>query len=260
MHTIAVITPVHNASSFIAQCIRSVARSVTMGKFAIEHIIVDDASTDHSWETIQSFAHLEHVRTHRLDHRSGAGHARNFAVSCAQADYVFCLDADDVLFQNSLHTLYQAIQASGREWVYGDFLRCEEDLTYRMGDDYYGHAFVSAPQLLTSLFTGEHFFQQNCLYHKTLFDSVGGFDESLDGAQDFDLFVRFALQGETPLYVPGPLYLHRFHPTNMSKISGREGNLSAHKDDVRRFYAKYQTHLSLVISPEDQQKIELYLQ
>ena len=43
---VSVITPVYNGVEHIAACIASVAASVTCGRIAVEHIIIDDSSTD----------------------------------------------------------------------------------------------------------------------------------------------------------------------------------------------------------------------
>ena len=46
MKKIAVITPVFNGERFIAECIKSVDLAITGNDFVIEHVIVDDGSTD----------------------------------------------------------------------------------------------------------------------------------------------------------------------------------------------------------------------
>lgn len=259
MHSLAIITPVYNGASYIVDCIQSVIQSIRDDDVSIEHVLIDDASTDASYTVMQSMQHLPHIKLLQNISRFGAGHARNIAVSETSAEYIFCLDADDVIFQQSLYILSQALRKTTSGWVYGDFLRSDERLTYRIGDDYYGHAFTDREALLTSLFTGEHFFQQNSMYTRSLFDTVGGFDATLDGAQDFDLCVRFALHGVLPVYVPGPLYMHRFHANNMSKLSGREGNVLKHRDDVRRFFTKYERALTHTLSLPALTKIHTYL-
>lgn len=238
MKKIAVITPVFNGEKFIADCIRSVLRSNTNDEFSVEHTVIDDGSTDTTWEVIGQTS-APNLKKLRVDKNVGSSASRNFAIKQTDADYIFCLDADDIIFQNSLKLLAEAINKHNKDWIYGDFLRTDENLRYQIGQDYYGHHFKSAADFLSSVFAGEHFLQQNCIYSKKLFDSVGGFDESMKVCEDLDLFIRFALKGYCPVYVPGPLYLHRFHQDNVSKATGRENNLEVHREDVKKLHDKY---------------------
>lgn len=258
MKKIAVITPVFNAEQYVLDCVHSVANSISNEQFAIEHILVDDCSTDTSWEIINQVG-LPHLKPFQLNTRSGASAARNFGVRQTDADYLFCLDADDVIFQNSLRYLFDQIERDGIDWVYGDFLRTNETLEYLQGGDYYGNEFKSPSEALTGMLTGWHFFQQNCMYTKSLFDAVGGFDETLGAAQDFDLFVRFLIKGSLPTHVRSPLYLHRFHASNLSKSSGRENNADAHNADIKRFYLKYKDSLQEILTDDQLHAIERHI-
>jgi len=258
MNKIAVVTPVYNGEKFIKDCLQSVALSVMGENLTLEHIVIDDGSTDRTWEILQQIQ-LPHLRIFRLKENHGGSTARNLAVAKTQADWLFCLDADDVLFQNSLRSLFRFAQEKKAEWVYGDFLRTNENLTYLPGQDYYGYQFSSPSELLTSMFIGEHFFQQNCLYTRQAFETAGGFDESARHFEDFSLFTRFALKGYLPYYFPGPLYLHRFHPHNLSKQLGRENNFEAHRQDIYYLYQKYKTELKKVLSPSQIEKVEEFL-
>ena len=255
---ISVITPVYNGEKFINECLQSVAYSIKSDKFIVEHILVNDCSTDRSWGIIQS-CNLPGVKSFRLEKNSGTSTARNFGVSQTDADLIFCLDQDDVLFQNSLKSLFEYMEERNTEWVYGDFLRVDKNLTYILGEDYYGHQFSHASELLTAIFLGEHFFQQNSLYTKALFEKCGRFDKDILTYQDLDLFIRFALDGVTPTYVPGPLYLHRLHGNNLSKVSGREGNLVAHKEDLKTLYATYEKSLEKMVTTSQLKRIKMFL-
>jgi glycosyltransferase involved in cell wall biosynthesis len=254
---IAVVTPVYNGEKFIKDCIDSVFHSIKGTSFTIEHILVDDFSTDRSWGIMQSNS-AEGIKAFRLETNIGSSGARNFGVAQTDADFIFCLDQDDVLFQSSLKTLFEYMEEKRTEWVYGDFLRADKNLSYLVGEDYYGHQFSNVSELLTAIFLGEHFFQQNSLYTKELFEKVGGFDKDILTYQDLDLFIRFALQGVTPLYVSGPLYMHRFHRDNFSKISGREGNLLAHKQDLKTLYSVYEESLKSTLAASQIEKILIF--
>lgn len=258
MKKIAVITPVYNGEKFIADCLQSVALARNSQDFSIEHILVDDFSTDHSWGLMQSYEKAG-VKVFRLEKNSGSSSARNFGVAKTDAEYIFCLDQDDVLFQNSLKTLFESSQAKNVSWVYGDFLRSDKNLSYKRGDDYIGYQFKNSAELLTSIFLGEHFFQQNSLYTKDLFEKSGGFDKNILTYQDLDLFIRFALSGEAPFYVPGPLYIHRLHENNLSKVSGREENHAAHKEDLKKLYRVYEDALKRSVSTVQIERITSFL-
>lgn len=238
MKKIAVITPVFNGEKFIADCIQSVLLSHTNEKFSVEHTVIDDGSTDNTWEALHKIS-APNLKKLRMDHNIGSSASRNFAIKHTDADYIFCLDADDIIFQNSLGVLFETMHKYKADWVYGDFLRADENLRYLVGDDYYGHHFKNSSDILSSIFSGEHFFQQNCMYSKKFFDAAGSFDESMKVCEDLDLFIRFALKGYCPVYVPGPLYLHRFHQDNVSKATGRENNLEVHREDVKKLHDKY---------------------
>lgn len=258
MNKIAVITPVYNSENFIKQCLSSVALSNIDG-FSLEHIVVDDGSTDHSWEIIQA-TRSPYLKIFHLDKNSGGSIARNFGIKQTDADWLFCLDADDVIFQNSLKSLWELSKKQSADWIYGDFIRTNENLGYLIGEDYYGFDFSSPAQLLTSMLLGEHFFQQNCFYHRNLFESVDGFDENKKHAQDFDLFLRFTIKNILPKYYPCPLYLHRFHPDNLSKKSGREYDFEKHKEDIGNLYREYESEIKKILHREQLDRINTFLQ
>lgn len=89
--------PMYNAQRFLAQAIESIL-SQTYQDF--ELIIVDDASTDRSWEIARNYALLspQKVRTVRLPKTlNGSGDpATNVGVRLAKGAYIAKMDADDV--------------------------------------------------------------------------------------------------------------------------------------------------------------------
>lgn len=92
---VSVIVPMHNVQEYIAECIQSV---LTQSLKDLELIIVDDASTDDSYEVAARSA-LEdpRVRLVHLSENIGQGFARNKALDTARGEYVWFLDADDTL-------------------------------------------------------------------------------------------------------------------------------------------------------------------
>jgi glycosyltransferase involved in cell wall biosynthesis len=215
--SISVITASYNRKHFIDNCIKSVQNCIILDvPLTIEHIIVDDASSDGTADHIeQSYPHVKLIR---LPQNSGPSAARNIGCQSAQGEYIFILDSDDVLLQTSLLRLYTSVVTQDTYiWAYGDFLKVNSDLSYQIGEDYYGFQFTSIDSMLSSIFSGQHFMQHSALFPKSLFQNVGGYDPDIRMAEDLDLFIRFIKSGKLPLYVPVTTHLHRTHDNNLSK-------------------------------------------
>lgn len=103
---VSVIIPVYKVEKYIRLCIQSVLDQDCKG-FNIECIIVDDASPDKSMDIVQelideyqgntiSFIVLRH------DVNRGLSAARNTGIKAATGDYLFFIDSDDHIFENTL--------------------------------------------------------------------------------------------------------------------------------------------------------------
>jgi len=95
--TVSVIMPVYNAGEFIVEAIESILNQ-TYKNF--EFIIVDDGSTDNSWQIIQKFQkrHPRLIKTYRLNKQTNyAGNgATNHGLKFAKGEFIVRMDADDI--------------------------------------------------------------------------------------------------------------------------------------------------------------------
>jgi len=256
MTRVSVITPAFNAALFIKECVQSVAASVTLGRFEVEQIVVEDGSTDSTKNLLQNMAQPR-LKMVYLDKNSGQSLARNAGVTASQGDYLFFLDADDVLFGSSLLRLVTTARRRRAAWVYGDFVRGDAQMRYSVGEDYYGWQFRNPESVLEAMYTGKHFFQQCSLYGREVFDRVGGFDPELRMAEDFELATKLLLAGVLPGYIPGPLYMHRNHGSNLSVEHAADRE--RHRQDVARLYAKYQHQIKAAVGGTGTRRIGEYL-
>lgn len=219
---ISVITPVYNGADYVAECMASVARSRTSKHVTVEHILVDDGSTDGTIAAIERAAacYTYPHRLLRIPHAGKPAHVRNRGIEAARGKYIFCLDHDDALLHNTLQYLAEALeasmQASMTEIVYGDFLRCDGNMSYIVGADYCGRNYADVHEALYSLFKGEHFYQHSFMFSKRLWQQVGGYDEAITFGEDFDLCVRLILGGHIPAHLPITTHLHRNHANSMT--------------------------------------------
>lgn len=102
--TVAVLT--HNEAHRIQQCLRSAA-------FADQLVVVDSGSTDNTVELARQCG----AQVHEYTDWQGFAVQRNRLISHASGDYIFFLDADEVMTPAFAQEL-QAIVASGRQGVW----------------------------------------------------------------------------------------------------------------------------------------------
>ena len=88
-----------------------------------ELIIVDDDSSDGSWEIVQAFSD-QRIRTFRLPQNCGVTFARNFAVELADCEHLAFLDADDIAVPRRLEIQVGYLSSRGslgavvsRAWI-----------------------------------------------------------------------------------------------------------------------------------------------
>lgn len=256
---VSVITPVYNGSAHVGACIDSVARSLTFGQISIEHILVDDGSTDRTLAVIEeALAALpggaHHISVLRISHSGKPACARNRALEVARGKYIFCLDHDDLLLQNTLRYLANHLESTGAEVAYGDFLRFNDSEGYEIGRDYYGWPHEDGRAALYSMFRGDHFYQHSFMFTRRLFEAVGGYDETITYGEDLDLCTRFILAGHLPAHLPITTHIHRNHARN---LTGHYAHRStAWLAEWRAHYDKYRGELGRHLTPAQIEDIE----
>lgn len=109
MKMISVVVPCHNVSQYLGKCIEQLLCQ-TLGRDAIEIILVDDASTDYgaTWNVIVEYEHKfpETIIAVSLTQNMRQGGARNVGASYASGEYLMFCDADDWLLEEALKRCY----------------------------------------------------------------------------------------------------------------------------------------------------------
>lgn len=87
----------YNAGKFIGDCIRSIFNQ-NLAEEDFEIIVIDDGSTDDSKDIVKQFASVKYF----YQENRGQSSARNVGIAKATGQYLCFIDADDMLFPNSL--------------------------------------------------------------------------------------------------------------------------------------------------------------
>ncbi|RDV26576.1 glycosyltransferase [Alteromonas aestuariivivens] len=128
--TVSIIIPCFNAEKTLATALRSLCEQ-TYRK--IEVILVNDASTDNTFEVIQQFmAKDNRIRYIELPHNRGAYEARNVGLSKAKGSLITTHDADDWSHPEKIALQVKALRYNRKAIAcLSHWVRCDSELNFK---------------------------------------------------------------------------------------------------------------------------------
>ncbi|EGR0171512.1 glycosyltransferase family 2 protein [Vibrio alginolyticus] len=133
---VSIIMPSYNSDGTILESIQSVL-SQTYKNW--ELIIVDDRSTDNTWQVIQTYADkYDNIRVYQNKENLGAGASRNFAIKKAKGRFIAFLDSDDLWTEDKLAEQIPFMLENNYPLTYTHYSRftSEEDLSVVTAPEY----------------------------------------------------------------------------------------------------------------------------
>lgn len=268
---ISILIPVYNVKGeYLRECIESVLKQ-SYENFEI--CIVDDASSDK--ETLAALKEYEKNEKIRIKHRKKNGHisrASNDALEMAKGEFVALLDNDDLLAKNALYEVVKVLNENKKL----DFIYSDEDKINLDGDRCEPHFKPDfSPDTLLSM----NYICHLSVIRTSLVRKVGGFTVGLEGAQDYDLFLRLVENTKKIYHIHKVLYHWRMIPGSTSleienkqyaddngikaieaalKRRGLDGRVE--KDTMTQFYKvsykfKKEPMVSILIPTKDHAKV-----
>lgn len=105
---VSVIMPVYNTKDFVWEAIESILNQ-TFKEF--EFIIVDDWSTDWSYEICEEYAKKDNrIRLYKNEKNSWVAYTKNRLIGLTTTNYLASQDSDDVSTQNRLKLEYEFLE------------------------------------------------------------------------------------------------------------------------------------------------------
>lgn len=211
--TISIVTPSFNQGQFLAETIESVIDQE--GDFYLDYLILDGGSGDDSVEIIKHYERLlqeqdREVKCKGITYRwssekdRGQTDALMKGFSRAEGEIRAWLNSDDVYLPGTL----KAVAA---------FFRDHPESALLYGAAYYcdqGGQIIGSYQTedfdIRKLATANFFCQPSTFFRKEAFEAVGGLDDSLHYAMDYDLFVRIGQRFDCR-YLPQYFSKYRLH-------------------------------------------------
>lgn len=117
---ISVVIPLFNEDESLPELLSWIERVMDENKFTYEVILVDDGSTDNSWDVIgQLSAKNSHIRAIKFRRNYGKSAGLHVAFQAAQGDVVITMDADLQDSPDEIPELYRMIVAENYHLVSG---------------------------------------------------------------------------------------------------------------------------------------------
>ena len=207
---VAVVMSVHNGEPYLKAAIDSIL-SQTFEDF--HFIIIDDGSMDRTADIVRRYAQLDKRVQLVKQSNIGLTASLNKGIAMSDAEFIARMDGDDIAVSNRLErqvlmlqdrldlvacgTSYHAIDANGCRLNTRYTEKCHEQIDT---ENMLGNTAMAHPTMM---------------FRRTVFEEVGGYDESYQTCQDLDLQLKFAEAGGL-VNLSEPLLHYRWHDRNVS--------------------------------------------
>ena len=218
---VSIVTPSYNQGQFLEETIRSV---LLQGYPDLEYIIIDGGSTDESLDIIKKYEPWLSGWVSESD--CGQSHAINKGLKRSTGEFWAWLNSDDIYMPGIIFRSIKALQENSKvAVVYGDGLWINEDSipihVYRSGP-------LDARSLLTGA-SGHGIPQATAFMRREAVESVGGLNEKLNMAMDYDLWIKLSFHYDLQ-YLPGQPFAGVRSHVNMKT---RKNRLEAYMEDLQ---------------------------
>jgi glycosyltransferase involved in cell wall biosynthesis len=220
---VSVIVPTYNCAAYVRNAIDSVLAQ-SYGSFEV--VVVDDGSTDDTLDVLAGFG--DRIRVFRQQN-AGPAAARNRAVAQARGEYLAFLDGDDLWLPGHLAGLmHHLIDHRDVKVAFADWLvwHADPDGTYPPLD-VAPRALRPDPAasgwLYTHLLFDSVIHIIACVIHRSVYEAVKGFDESLRTGSDYDFWLKVSRRYPVAK-LDGPVAVYRQNPQSVTYSLRTENN------------------------------------
>ena len=184
---VSVVVPAYNAADFLGATMQS---AIAQSYQHWEMLVVDDGSSDRTPEIVQQKA-AEDSRIRLISQpNQGVSVARNVGVSRAKGEIIAFLDADDRWLPDKLAAHVEFMQRhpeASASFARAELIHFDGTTTHRLTNNFSARVAVHS-----ILYTNPTITTSNIVIYKSVFEALGGFDESMRHDEDVELLFRLA--------------------------------------------------------------------
>ena len=208
MMKFSVLIAHYNNFEYFKQCYESLKKQ-TFQDFEI--IVVDDCSTDDSFEKIQNYCNGDsRVKFFQNSENKGVGFTKKRCVEEASGEICGFVDPDDALTENAIEI---SVKAYNENYIatYSQFYLCDENLNIQNIFKRTKKIKNNNPLFFNIHFEVSHFFT----FKKEAYLRTEGINPNYKVAEDIDYILKLYEIGSFQ-FIKKPLYLYRIHKTGLS--------------------------------------------
>ena len=227
---ISVLLTVYNSASYIGSSIESILQQ-TFRDF--ELIIIDDCSTDGSWEIVQKYAG-EDPRIVAYKNEQNLGGCRNLisGLQHVRGKYIARQDNDDWSYPDRLEKQFAFLESHPEVGIVGGSMEIMDTNGEGVGKRTYH---LTDTEIRKKIFRYSPFAHPLVMIRRSVLDKVGPYDPVYAPADDYDLYFRIGKESQFA-NLPDVLLKYRMVPGSMTFRSTKKMELTTIQ--VRSRYSK----------------------
>jgi glycosyltransferase involved in cell wall biosynthesis len=218
MKKVSIIIPTYNQSQYLSEAIDSV---LAQNYKDSEIIIVNDGSTDSTEKIIK---HYQQKYPEKIKYfykkNGGQASARNLGMKNAQGEHFAFLDADDLWLPEKLEKQINKLQESNADICYTDAEMFGNELV--AGKRFSEIAEFHEGKILKELIKTNFIVNSSVLMKRLVFEKVGFQKKFLKRVEDYEYWLRVALNNFQLVFIGEPLVLYRVHEEHTTKKGSRK--------------------------------------
>lgn len=205
--------PVYNREKMVVKSVESIL-SQTFENF--EFLIIDDGSTDSTFKTLRQLAKIDkRIKVWQNKRNLGIARTRNLLLRKAVGKYVVWQDSDDFSLPYRIEKQYDFMQKNPGVVVCGSFLSvaydCDREVLRRYSAD--------DSILKKNIFRQSPVAQPAAIIRRREILQAGGYNETLNFAEDLDLYLRIGQKYEfSNLQLPLVKYMVNSDSVSFNKV------------------------------------------
>lgn len=214
---LSIIMPVYNAGNYVGEAVNSLLDQ-SFGNF--ELIIVNDGSSDHSLEVVNSYDD-KRIRILTNETNRGIVYSRNKGLHAAKGRYIAPFDADDIALRGKLEIQFDYLQKNPDVGMVGSWAMLINEEGKLMSNHW---KLDARAEMIPAILLFRNYFVQSAVMMRREAIPAGGYADGYDLVEDYRMWCDIADRFGLANY---PQYLVKYRVHGSSNTQSAPGRLKA---------------------------------